>query len=82
MPKDRKPKTKPNVPYCYYPQNYTLYSFVNVQQRSNGVKGILKLGHRSGLPHDVKVLAVEITFETCSSLRIKVNDLIKCLNLQ
>uniref|UniRef100_A0A0P5XVY9 Lysosomal alpha-glucosidase protein n=1 Tax=Daphnia magna TaxID=35525 RepID=A0A0P5XVY9_9CRUS len=69
---------KQSVPFCYYPANYALYSFVNVTHLNNsgvnGVVGYLEQIGYSGYPEDIPLLKLIATFETRSRLRVKIMD--------
>jgi len=72
------PSDKEFVPFCYYPSNYAIYSFVNVSKLSeksyNGVEAYLQLNGGSGYPEDIQLLKLVATFETRSRLRVKIVD--------
>lgn len=66
------------VPYCYYPSNFALYSFVNISKLNdnyhNGVVAYLKLTRESSYPEDIQLLKLVAHFETRSRLRVKIVD--------
>lgn len=63
------------VPYCFYPQGYGTYNYLNVTQTAFGLVAFLKRDYRSGYPDDVDILQLIVKYETESRLHIKVNEI-------
>ncbi|RZF43849.1 hypothetical protein LSTR_LSTR013314 [Laodelphax striatellus] len=66
--------TSKNVPYCFYPQNYTLYEFSNVSSTDLGVTAFLKKSFSSPYPNDIDLLKLDVRFETENRLNVKFFD--------
>nr|AQS60670.1 lysosomal alpha-glucosidase [Sogatella furcifera] len=63
-----------NIPYCFYPQNYALYEFLNVSSTDLGVTGFLNRSFSSPYPSDLDLLKLDVKFETENRLNVKLYD--------
>lgn len=61
-----------NVPYCFYPRNYSSYSYINVTATAYGLVGFLKRKFQSTYPGDVEIVKMTVKFETDQRLHVKV----------
>ena len=60
------------VPSCFYPPNYQLYTVQSLKQHDQGFYLTLLSQEQSGWPRDVTQLAVNITIETNYRIHFKV----------
>lgn len=60
------------VPWCYYPLNYSNYKVVNVTKTRNKIVSFFNLTTSTNYKDDVKLLCMDISFQTVQRLRIKV----------
>ncbi|XP_039285299.1 lysosomal alpha-glucosidase [Nilaparvata lugens] len=63
-----------NIPYCFYPENYSLYEFLNESSTDFGVTGYLNNSFSSPYPSDISLLKLDVKFETENRLNIKFYD--------
>ena len=64
-----------NIPYCYYPERYSLYKRVNSSRSDTVEKHHFVNVRPSGFPKDVKNVEVEVScFNDPSILRLKIVD--------
>lgn len=61
-----------NVPWCYYPNNYGGYKYVNITASNNGVVAYLKCTFPSHYPNDISLLRMNVEFVTDYQLHVKV----------
>jgi len=61
-----------NVPYCYYPENWNLYKYINHSQEGNNFEGYLRQERKSVYKNNVPLIKVEATGIDSSILRVKV----------
>ncbi|XP_076682895.1 lysosomal alpha-glucosidase isoform X2 [Andrena cerasifolii] len=66
-----------NVPYCYYPKNWTLYKYDNFSQVENNFSGFLKQTGDSFYGNDLPFIKVEVNGVDDSILRLKMYDPLK-----
>lgn len=66
-----------NVPYCYYPNNWTLYKYDNFSQVENNFSGFLKQTGDSFYGNDLPFIKVETYGIDDSILRLKMYDPLK-----
>lgn len=66
-------KKSSKVPSCFYPESYKSYEIINHEKSLSGEVLYLRLIRKSIYPNDVKMLKVDISFQTSTRLRIKVN---------
>lgn len=66
-----------NVPYCYYPKNWTVYKYENYSQDGNNFSGLLKQTASSFVKNDLPLIKVETSDVGDSILRLKVYDPVK-----
>ncbi|XP_066997663.2 lysosomal alpha-glucosidase [Anabrus simplex] len=62
------------VPYCFYPMNYGGYKFLNISKIAYGMTAYLERTFKSPYPDDIKVLRMDVKYETQYSLHIKLVD--------
>ncbi|XP_012261340.2 lysosomal alpha-glucosidase-like [Athalia rosae] len=63
-----------NVPYCYYPEDWPTYNFVNTTQDGNDFSGYLLLGAKTFYENDLTLIKMESTGMSDSILRVKIYD--------
>lgn len=61
-----------NTPYCFYPEDWADYKFVNMSQDGNDFSGLLKLQAEPFYKNSISVIQMESTSLTDSILRVKV----------
>ncbi|KAL7639020.1 UNVERIFIED_CONTAM: hypothetical protein RMT77_010554 [Armadillidium vulgare] len=62
-----------NVPYCFYPSDYSIYD-LKVNYKEHGFDGVYTRHSDSGFPKDINKLKLEVIYETCSRVRIRIFD--------
>lgn len=60
------------IPWCYYPSNYSNYKVVNVTKTRSEILAFFNLTTNTNYKDDVKLLCMDISFQTAQKLRIKV----------
>lgn len=71
-------KTKPQmnaalaVPYCFYPENFDTYKYVNISETAYGLDAYLKRSYSTAYPGDVEIIKLGVKFESDTRLHIKV----------
>ena len=67
-------KTHLDIPFCYYPQGYSIYEKVSSQ--NNNTHSIHNFNNikSSGFPKDVKTPQVQVTCFSKTTLRIRIID--------
>ncbi|CAH1794586.1 unnamed protein product [Owenia fusiformis] len=63
-----------DVPYCFYPGNYSAYRVINTEKVFTGTEVLLKRDSPSYYPKDIQYLNVNFNYETPTRLRIKIYD--------
>ncbi|CAG9821832.1 unnamed protein product [Phaedon cochleariae] len=63
-----------NVPYCFYPNNYNTYKYINISETHFGLEAFLKRDYQSGYPDDVEILKMVVQYDSETRLHIKVLD--------
>lgn len=66
-----------NIPYCYYPSNWSIYKYENFTIDGNNFSGFLKQMKRSFYENDIPSVKVETSAIDNSILRIKIYDAFK-----
>lgn len=61
-----------DVPYCYYPKNWSLYKYQNFSKDGNDFTGLLSLERNSFYKKDLKLVKIEATGIDDTTLRVKV----------
>lgn len=61
-----------DVPYCYYPKNWSLYKYKNFSKDDNDFSGLLALQRNSFYKNDLPLIKIEATGIDDSTLRVKV----------
>lgn len=61
-----------NVPYCYYPDKWDLYRYINFSRDGNDFSGFLGQKKKSAYKNDVTLVKIEATSIDNSILRVKV----------
>lgn len=61
-----------DVPYCFYPPNYTSYTYINVTETAYGLCAFLRRAYKSPYPGDIEVIKMDVRFETSTRLHVKV----------
>ncbi|XP_028045016.1 lysosomal alpha-glucosidase isoform X2 [Monomorium pharaonis] len=62
------------IPYCYYPDGWNLYKYVNSSQDDSSFSGFLSLEKKSIYKNNVPLVKVEATSVDTSILRVKIYD--------
>ena len=81
-PKRRKPivagendtQTPVDVPYCYFPRNYPGYSITETKETDLGFRSYLMKNSLGYYPGEVKLLTMDVMYETNNILHIKVRQ--------
>jgi len=60
------------IPYCYYPDGWNLYKYINRSQDGNNFLGFLSQEKKSVYKNNVPLVKVEATGINSSILRVKV----------
>jgi len=60
------------IPYCYYPQDWNLYKYINQSKDGSDFLGFLKQEKKSPYKNDVPLVKIEATSIDSSILRVKV----------
>ncbi|XP_046829832.1 lysosomal alpha-glucosidase-like [Vespa crabro] len=63
-----------NVPYCYYPYNWSVYKYENYSQQDNSFSGFLTLKEKSAYKKDIPLVKMETTIIDSSIIRVKIYD--------
>ncbi|CAG0893077.1 unnamed protein product [Cyprideis torosa] len=63
-----------SVPWCYYPQLYNGYFYVNVSETAAGISALLRRTTLSGYPNDISPIQIDFRFESESRLHVKIFD--------
>lgn len=66
-----------NIPYCYYPKDWTIYKYKNFTKDGNNFSGFLQQINSSFYENDLKLVKVETSVVDDSVLRIKIYDPLK-----
>ena len=61
-----------DVPYCFYPLNYSTYTYLNVTETAFGLVAFMKRNYRSPYSDDVETIRMTVKFETEHRLHVKV----------
>lgn len=61
-----------DVPYCYYPKNWSLYKYQNLSKAGNEFTGLLRLERSSFYKEDIPLVKIETTSIDDTTLRVKV----------
>ncbi|XP_071566173.1 lysosomal alpha-glucosidase isoform X1 [Temnothorax nylanderi] len=65
------------IPYCYYPEGWNLYKFINHSQDGSNFLGFLSQEKESVYKNNVPLAKVEATSVDSSILRVKIHDPLK-----
>jgi len=60
------------TPWCYYSSNYSNYKVINVTESRNEISAFFNITTNTIYKNDIKVLCMDITFQTAQRLRVKV----------
>ena len=66
-----------NIPYCYYPSNWSIYKYTNFSREGNNFSGFLKQIKNSFYENDLPLIKIEASTVDDSILRIKIYDPLK-----
>lgn len=61
-----------NIPYCFYPNSYSNYQFVNISVNDLGATAYLKMIFNSTYPRDIEYVKLDFMYETENRLHVKV----------
>lgn len=62
------------IPWCYYSSNYSNYKVINVTESRNGIIAFFNITTNTIYKNDIKVLCMDISFQTAQRLRVKVTN--------
>lgn len=65
-----------DVPYCYYPKNWSLYKYENFSKNGNDFSGFLRLQQNSFYKKDLSLVKIESMSIDDNTLRVKVFKII------
>ncbi|XP_029661673.1 lysosomal alpha-glucosidase-like isoform X1 [Formica exsecta] len=65
------------IPYCYYPEEWNLYKYINQSKDDSNFLGFLKQEKKSIYKNDVPLVKIEATSIDSSVLRVKIYDPLK-----
>lgn len=74
--KRRKIDVPLDVPYCFYPNNYESYKYVNITKTSFGLIAYLKRNFKSPYPNDIAIIKMTVKHETENRLHVKVKEIL------
>lgn len=63
-----------SIPYCYYPEGWNLYKYINQSKDDSNFLGFLKQEKKSIYKNDVPLIKIEATSIDSSILRVKMYD--------
>lgn len=66
------------IPWCYYPSDYSNYKVINVTKSRNEILAFFNLTTMTNYKDDVKMLCMDISFQTAQRLRVKVRNFGVC----
>ncbi|CAL1679999.1 unnamed protein product [Lasius platythorax] len=66
-----------SIPYCYYPEEWNLYKYINQSKDGSNFLGFLNQEKKSIYKNDVPLVRVEATSIDSSILRVKMYDPLK-----
>ncbi|CAL7936245.1 unnamed protein product [Xylocopa violacea] len=66
-----------NVPYCYYPRDWSIYKYENFSKEGNEFSGFLKLSNSSFYKDDLTLVKIEASIVDDFILRVKMYDPLK-----
>jgi len=69
------------IPWCYYSSNYSNYKVINVTESRNEIIAFFNVTTNTIYKNDVKVLCMDISFQTAQRLRVKVTNNFHSANL-
>lgn len=64
------------IPWCYYPSNYSNYKVINVTKSRSEILAFFNLTTNTNYKDDVKLLCMGISFQTAQKLHIKVINIV------
>lgn len=64
--------TNSQIPWCYYPSNYSNYKVINVTKSRNEIVAFFNLTTNTNYKDDIKILCMDVSLQTAQRLRIKV----------
>lgn len=64
---------KRGVPWCFYPPDFPSYTLESLNQTALGMVGLLVRREKAYYPRDIKMLRLDVEFETDTRLHIKVS---------
>jgi len=69
------PKTQNSqIPWCYYSSNYSNYKVINVTESRTEITAFFNITTNTIYKNDLKVLRMDISFQTAQRLRVKVTN--------
>ncbi|XP_066581839.1 lysosomal alpha-glucosidase-like [Prorops nasuta] len=67
-------QTPLNIPYCYYPNGWSMYEVYNVSEKENEIYQFLKQKSHSFYKNDIPLVKMEALGIDQSTLRVKIYD--------
>ncbi|XP_009581162.1 PREDICTED: lysosomal alpha-glucosidase, partial [Fulmarus glacialis] len=65
---------KRGVPWCFYPPDFPSYTLESLNKTALGMVGLLVRREKAYYPQDIKMLRLDVEFETDTRLHIKIMD--------
>jgi len=62
------------IPWCYYSSNYSNYKVINVTESRNEITAFFNITTNTIYKNDIKVLCMDISFQTAQRLHVKVTN--------
>lgn len=62
------------IPWCYYSSNYSNYKVINVTESRTEITAFFNIKTNTIYKNDLKVLCMDISFQTAQRLRVKVTS--------
>ncbi|CAF3761302.1 unnamed protein product [Rotaria sp. Silwood1] len=63
-----------NVPYCYYPKDFSNYAIKTSEPTAFGQRIIIVKTQATYMPNEILSLTVDLIFETTQRIRIRIYD--------
>ena len=63
-----------NIPYCYYPRNYSLYQYLKSDENEIQESHHYQLTQKSGFPNDISRIKLQVSCFDKSILRLRIVD--------
>ncbi|XP_045463222.1 lysosomal alpha-glucosidase-like isoform X2 [Harmonia axyridis] len=67
-------ETKAGIPPCFFQPKFLSYKFKNITEKPDGLEAYLERSYKSIYPNDITVIKLIATYQSDSTLRIKIID--------